>query len=422
MLKKIVVIVLFSLALFTRFYHLNYPKEAVFDEVHFFNYVKNYNLRKNFSLLHPPLGMLTIALMGKISRFDFKNNSISLIGDPYKDDIFWLRFIPALFGALLVPLVFLFIKKITNSLRAATLGSFFILFDNALLTQSRFILLDSQLVFFIIFSLYSFFSWLKAKEKNKKWIWLILTGLSAGAAASIKWTGLSALGVIGIYLFFDWLKKKNFTFDSFFSLVKTGLLILFLAQSVYVLSLTIHSQILKSDLPFLKKFIILNKEITNNLVGVTQRHPFESKWYQWIFGQKPIYYWVRGEAKIYLAGNPIIWLGSSLAIFLSFLYLITERKLLFSHQGFILLAYLLNLFPFIFIQRCTFLYHYFPALVLAIINFAILLDKYLSERKWLLILLVFMAGLTFSYLSPISYGIEITQERFENIFKILQPF
>ncbi len=419
--EKIFFIILVIFSLVTRFSYLNYPKEVVFDEVHFFNYVKNYHLKKNFYLLHPPLGMLTIAFMGWLFDFNFKENSVSFIGDLYKDNVFWLRFVPALFGALLVPLVFLFLKKLTHSSKTAILGGLFVLFDNALLTQSRFILLDSQLVFFIIFSLFSFFSWLE----SKKWWWLILTGLSSGMAISVKWTGASTLLAIGIYLFYDWLKKKDFSYHRLVSFLKNFLLIFLLAFTIYTLTLYLHFFLLKENAQkekfFLEGFINLNREIHNNLVGVTSRHPDESKWYHWIFGQKPIYYWVRGNAKIYLAGNPIIWLGSSLAVFLSFLYLVTERKLLFLHQDFLFIAYFSNFFPFFFIKRCLFLYHYLPALVIAIFILAILVNKYLTKEIVFLSIILIVLFLFF-YLSPVSYGQEVSPVRMENIQMLMNPF
>jgi len=431
--EKIVFFILVILALFTRFFALSYPQEVVFDEVHFFNFVKNYNTRSYFFDIHPPFGKLSIAFVGWISRFDFDNNTVSNIGDFYNNNVFWLRFIPALFGALLIPLVFLFIKKLTHSIRAATLGGIFILFSNALFGQSRFILIDSQLVFFNILSLYSFLCWRKCEEKREKWIWLIITGLSSGIAISIKWIGLSSLGVIGLFLLLDWFKKKKF------NLCSSVFLIILLVGAVYIFSFYAHFQVLPSsdseNISFWNRFFNLNKELYIQNASITERHPSESKWYQWIFGQKPIYYWGRESANIYLAGNPFIWIGSTLAIILSLLYLITKRKYLIPGFSFLLTAYFFNLLPFIPIKRCLFIYHYFTALVVAVIIFSILLDKYLPrytrnknfsfkeyfKKEYALVIIVLIVVITSVYLSSISYVRKTSPEKMENIEQILNP-
>lgn len=437
--EKIIFFILVVLTLFTRFFALSYPQEVVFDEVHFFNFVKNYNTRSYFFDIHPPLGKLSIAFMGWMSGFDFSNSEISNIGDLYNNNVFWIRFVPALFGALLIPLVFLFIKKLSHSIRAATLGGIFILFSNALFCQSRFILIDSQLVFFSILSLYSFLCWRKCEEKREKWIWLIITGLSSGIAISIKWIGLSSLGVIGLFLLLDWLKKKNFNLHSIALLFRNVFLIILLVGAVYISSFYAHFQVLPSsdseNISFWNRFFNLNKELYIQNASITERHPFESQWYQWLFGQKPIYYWGRESANIYLAGNPFIWIGSTLAIILSLLYLITKRKYLIPGFGFLLTVYFFNLLPFIPIKRCLFIYHYFTALVIAIIAFSVLLDKYLPryaknknfslkeyfKKEYALVIIVLIIVITSLYLSPISYGRKISYRKAKNIEQILNP-
>jgi dolichyl-phosphate-mannose-protein mannosyltransferase len=75
--------------------------------------------------------------------------------------------------------------------------------DNALCTISRFILLDSQLLFFTALSVYSlvvFRNYQLLAPLSPDWfLWLGLTGLSLGLVVSVKWVGLFTIAVVGVH-------------------------------------------------------------------------------------------------------------------------------------------------------------------------------------------------------------------------------
>lgn len=426
--EKYIFFLLIILSIFIRFFGLNYPQEVVFDEVHFFNFVKSYNLREYFFDIHPPLGKLMIALAGKISRFDFKNNIVSHIGDPYNNSVFWLRFVPAFFGMLQIPLIFLFVKEITQSLRASIIASVLVLFSNSLLCQSKFIFIDSQLVFFSLLSLYCFLLY----QKRKQWLWLIITGLSCGAAISIKWTGLGCLGVVLLFLFIDWLKENQLDSRSILLFFKKTSILLLSCSIIYILSFCWHFESIGSSQMSWNDFLDLNQEMYSQNNSITERHSFESKWYQWILGYKPIYYWAGNQAYIYLIENPFIVIGGTVSVFLSLLYCVAKKKQIFSHSSFLLVAYFANLLPFMLIKRPIFFYHYFNAFIISIVFFSILLDKYLPRhrgskfsfkeffsREYILLILMFIIIATSIYFLPLSYGDSMslrTKEKFEQLF------
>jgi dolichyl-phosphate-mannose-protein mannosyltransferase len=110
--------------------------------------------------------------------------------------------LPATLGVATVPLAYLTLRALDCRATTALLGSLFIIFENALATQSRYILLDSPLVFFAALTI---FLWVGFCNEDKHqpftgswWTWLSLTGLSLGAVVSCKWVGLFTIATVGI--------------------------------------------------------------------------------------------------------------------------------------------------------------------------------------------------------------------------------
>ena len=83
-----------------------------------------------FMDVHPPLAKMLIALVGWLAgfngNFDFKEIGKDYLepGVPY----FAMRMLPALMGALVVPMMFLTLRGSGCSTAAATLGAGFIIF------------------------------------------------------------------------------------------------------------------------------------------------------------------------------------------------------------------------------------------------------------------------------------------------------
>ena len=163
--------------------------------------------------VHPPLAKLLITLMAwtfgfKGGSFDFKE-----IGREYGPDgvpYIAMRMLPATLGLLLIPLAYLTLRALQTRPATALLGALFIMFDNGFITQSRFILLDSPLIFFTALSILFWVGFSNENEVQRDrsgkvgpfsrrwWAWLILTGLALGAVVSCKWVGLFTIATIGI--------------------------------------------------------------------------------------------------------------------------------------------------------------------------------------------------------------------------------
>ncbi|CRG82950.1 dolichyl-phosphate-mannose-proteinmannosyltransferase [Talaromyces islandicus] len=189
-----------------RLFRIYQPSSVVFDEVHFGGFATKYIKGRFFMDVHPPLAKLLITLAGWLAgfdgNFDFKDIGMDYIepGVPYVA----MRLLPAVLGVLTIPLMFLTLKATGCRTSTSVLGALLVTFDNALTTQSRFILLDSPLIFFTALTALCFSCFTNQHEQGPSrafkapwWFWLSVTGLSLGATLSVKWVGLFTTAWVG---------------------------------------------------------------------------------------------------------------------------------------------------------------------------------------------------------------------------------
>lgn len=185
-----------------------------FDELHYGKYVSLYMKQTFFFDQHPPLGKQIIAAVANSVGYT-GNYTFSKIGSTYTEvkvqhlklklyfsfslilntfiqnvPVFWLRFVPALCGSLLAPCAYKLLLQMKLNRWTATLGGLLIIFDNALLTQSRFILVESML---LTFSLCALLFLLKFQESQTYGLAWIVNGISAATflalAFCVKFVG-----------------------------------------------------------------------------------------------------------------------------------------------------------------------------------------------------------------------------------------
>ena len=139
---------LLFLGVVTRFYGLEWPRQVVFDEVHFGKFVSGYITGGYFFDIHPPFSKLLIAAVCSWSGYD-GSQQFAKIGELYPPglNLFALRAVPATFGAALVPLTYSLARQIGCSTTAAALVGGMVLLDGGLLVESRLLLTDSLLFF-----------------------------------------------------------------------------------------------------------------------------------------------------------------------------------------------------------------------------------------------------------------------------------
>lgn len=194
------------LSLFTRLWKIGKNASVVWDEAHFGKFGSHYLKHEFYFDVHPPLGKMLVGLAGLLSgyggQFEFKS------GEAYPHDVNYvgMRIILAMFGVAMVPIAWSTSGAFGWNWRTRHVLTMMVLFDNAWLVISRFILLDSMLLFFTfttVHGLVMFHHWQHDPFGDMWWFWLTFTGISIGCVASVKWVGLFATALVGLYTIED---------------------------------------------------------------------------------------------------------------------------------------------------------------------------------------------------------------------------
>lgn len=411
----LIAIVLVSIA--SHFAFFGYPRETVFDEVHFGKFVSGYFTHEYFFDIHPPLGKLIISGAARAAGFQ-PGFSFGSIGDVFPDNTYLaMRLLPTLAGTLLPIVVFLLALELGFSKPAATGAGLLVALESALVIQSRFMLLDA---FLLLFGFLAFLFYAKSYTLHAT-RYTILAAFFAGLALSVKWTGATFLGIIGLAELITILRQRSWR-----RLINIAILIT-IPFAIYFSLFALHFSLLNlpgsgdafmsqdfrdGKFSTFQKFTELNEETYRANARLTAGHPYSSAWYTWPFMLRSIYYWNDLGAKIYLLGNPIVWWASTFGIFYLLMAVVTGQ-----YRGWqprlMALAYVVNLLPFIGITRAMFLYHYFTALIIAILALAYVIDRN-KHRSQIVASLVLASIIAFIYFAPITYGKpELTQRQFD---------
>ena len=422
MSNKLAIGIILGLSIVTHFIFFGLPKETVFDEVHFGKFVSAYFSHEYYFDIHPPLGKLLIAGAGRIVNFS-PEFDFGQIGEKYNNNKYTaLRLLPTLAGTLLPLVIYLLCLEIGFKRRTAFLAGLLIIFENSILVQSRFILMDA---FLILFGFTALFFYFKFQNKNRSH-YLLLAGTFSALSFSIKWTGMAFLGIIILLELLRVLRdikiNKNKTFEStavfsagkylvlvihFSLLTKSGTGDAFMTPTFQASLIGNSNQGNTSvgHINILNKFLELNEQMYISNQSLTATHSYSSKWYTWPLMIRPIYYWVSGNAKIYLLGNPIIWWLSTMAVIHTIIYSFFHGSR-DKTSNLLLGMYLASFLPFILIGRVMFLYHYMSALIFAIMLLAYNISQ--SNNKWVYSTLIVVSIITFIYFAPLTYGLPIT--------------
>ncbi len=433
-LKTILIAILIIASLATRFIKLGSPSEVVFDEVHYGKHATSYFTGTHTFSGHPPLAPELIALTAYIVGYN-STSSFESIGGDFPNPV-PLRLAPALAGSLIPLAVFMLAIVLGAQPIAAFLAGLILVFDNALTTQSRFVFIDPFLILFGIIGLIFF---VKAKKENWKSGYLALSGLFMGLAMSVKWSAAGLFLIPCLFLAWEALKFifKGRLKNSFEPIKNILLFFVILPIAVYVFIYALHVILTPNpgygdafvggpefrNKNIITRIIDLNKaNYQTNFAGLTATHPYSSKFYTWPVLLRPIFYWVKympeGISRIFLIGNPIIWWGSSLCLILALILWKEKTK---GAKSFLYASYIATLLPFLSVGRITFLYHYLPSLVLAVLISVLWLSDALSKYSFktkVLFTSAFVAVIIFAfiYYIPLSYGTPLTQEQYQSMF------
>lgn len=367
-----------------------YENSLYFDEI--YHARTAYELTHNLPIYewtHPPLGKLLIAL------------GVMIFGvNP-----FGFRFMGTLFGILMLPIMYLFGKRMFSKKFGIIAMTFFAL-DFMHYTQTRIATIDSFLVFFLLVSFYFMYCYYTENRNNKAFIYFIASGLSFGLSVCVKWNAaFSGLPLLVIFLiaFIKKVKhishKKPFLFQTLF----VGVLAFAAIPFVFYL------------LCYLPVYAYTPRVCFQNLwqeqirmydyhAHLTAAHPYSSPWWQWPVMLKPIFYYTQDfsngiRAGIDAFGNPIVWWGGLCSLFINLFFLLKKRE---KRAVFLCLGYVLSLIPWIFITRVAFIYHYFPMTIFCVLLLTNVL--YYAHNRWLNRILLLMALVLFLLYFPVLSG------------------
>ncbi|GAA6005428.1 hypothetical protein JCM10207_002978 [Rhodosporidiobolus poonsookiae] len=253
---QIPLIIYTILALFTRLYRIGANNTVVWDEAHFGKFGAYYLNRTFYFDVHPPLGKMLVGLAGALSGFngsyDFPSGSVYPDHVPYRA----MRIMLALPGVAMVPLAWGTAVELRMTKWGRHIVTLMVLCDIAWLVISRFILLDSLLIFFTFTTVYClacFNNQQRRPFEEDWWIWLTMTGLSIGCVASVKWVGLFVTALVGIYTVEDLWNKFGDLRMSYRTYVRHWiariLCLIVIPFCVYCLTFKLHFLILNHSGP-----------------------------------------------------------------------------------------------------------------------------------------------------------------------------
>mmetsp|Transcript_37548 Transcript_37548/g.64467 ORF Transcript_37548/g.64467 Transcript_37548/m.64467 type:complete len:593 (-) Transcript_37548:61-1839(-) len=473
-LTMIIVGVLLALAWVTRYYKIEHPGEVAFDEYYFGQFANSYCNRIYVFDIHPALAKLTHyffgSLLGVKCTMDFhKTGGFEKYTDV--DEYVPYRLVSAFFGTVAVPLAYLIGRKFKLSVSSSLLLATLVFCDPLLLSETRLILTDSQLFFYIILSIYCALNLWDSKDGTlSRFFWIIATAVASGCAFSVKFTALATLGWIafGTYLCVFTSQAPVKLKHCFFAAI--------IAFIVFCIPFYVHIQLSQksgeSDWnidPEYQRLLIGHQLYDENavapffpihLVYLVKRmleqnaaslgdHPYASYWYEWVVGRGSLLAYAEHKDDLDWHGH--IFIVASIHIcyailigFVSFFPIaftiirnrvsrkLSDREIHFLKVGFMLfLGWIANLFPYAMVARTTYSYHYLPGQFFGMIMVCLLLDfvpyLFLSNRykgdqlerlakKLSTLLIIIAMGFTFwGYFrySIFAYGFGVSKSQYD---------
>ena len=337
-----------------------------------------------YEITHPPLGKSIIGL------------GTALFGmTPFG----W-RFSGTLFGVLMLPILYVFAKKLFGGRLVPAAVTVLMATDFMHFVQTRIATIDTYAVFFIL--LMYLFMYLFISEGRLKD--LALCGLSFGLGAASKWTCLYAgAGLAAIWLWWGVsgvvtkrLRPRDLVKNALFCVV----FFVLAPAAIYYLSYIPYGRargiagVWNRD--YLKLVLDNQSYMFNYHSQLVATHPYSSHWYQWLLDIRPILYYLDylpdGRHVSFGAFvNPVLCWGGLLALF-ALGYLAAARR--DRSSGYILAGYLAQLLPWVPVTRLTFAYHYFPCTVFLALALGRCFDLMVRNRRYGALIVLGFAALS----------------------------
>ncbi len=471
-------VALFLASLALRFWELSRFNTLVFDEVYYAKFSSNWLKGEIIFTGHPPLSTYIIAFgiwLGEKLPWsgDMKNSLAGLMISPFS-----YRWLNAFTGALIPLIVATIAYQLTHRRSFALIAGFLMAIDGLFLVESRYALNNVYLVLFGLLGQVGFLAALQTQSlKRWLWLFFAGICFGATAAIKWNGLGF-LLGIYLLWIGAWLLHWRLPAADRSSQLPSTNrpepksrlplqnLTQLRLGHFLIALAIVPALTYYASWIPYMQvdgetlNFWQLQYKTYDyhRRVGGLEAHPYCSLWFSWLVMSRPVaYFYKLGSTPddpavisgvpspasqgsyifdVHAMGNPFLWWASTIAILLFvgiFLTIATvfliQRWQITQHQrekftleqtptgwivAYLVLGWGANLLPWLSVKRCTFLYHYMPSLVFAVMALAFILDRWLQgtvfSRKVTAIAVLITLLLAFLFWMPLYLGLPLTPE------------
>ena len=353
---------------------ITFMNSTYFDEVyHVRTAYEHLHGLNPYEISHPPLGKIILSL------------GISLFGlNPFG----W-RFMGTLFGILMLPAIYLLLKRLFGGLAVPACGTILLATDFMHFVHTRIATVDTYSVFFIILMFLFMYEYMT----TDRWRSLALSGICFGLGAACKWTSIYAGVGLAVLWCAHWIaQRKDFPWKKFFKNVLFCILFFVLIPCViyycsyyyYGVARGWHGAGMYFTRDYMDMVLSNQDYMFSYHKGVDQTHAYSSRWYQWVLDIRPILYYLDYSAdgiSVTSFGawlNPVLCWAGLIAIFVMFYLFLARRDM---RAGFILTGYLVQLVPWMIITRTTFEYHYFGCSIFLVLAVAYAFDMMVRNRK-----------------------------------------
>ena len=358
-----------------------------------------------YETTHPHFGKVLISL------------GISLFGmTPFG----W-RFMSALFGILIIAVMYIFAKKLFKSTFIATATAGLFTFDCMHYTLSRIATIDIFAAFFILLMYYFMYEYMVKNQDfpysetklSKEYLMpLALCGITMALGIATKWTGVYA--GLGLAILFFWYTLCHYPGKQTMRLF-LFCCIFFIAVPLIVYTLSFIPVMDGSDSGLISKAINGSISMFSYHSELVAEHYYSSPFYEWPLIWMPLLYANDMINDTYVSavscmGNPAIWWpGIACILFILYRWIIKKDK----KAGFLFIAYAAQYIPWMSIGRITFIYHYFPAILFVILMIGYTMQYILEHVKYgkrTILIYLSIVLLVFFIFFPVISGTPIPQE------------
>lgn len=394
-----------------------YYYRMMFDEIYHgrtgYEFLHNLSIYEN---THPPLGKTIIA--GGIAVFGMNP--------------FGWRIMVAIFGTLMVPLMYIFAWKISKRSDTALMGGVLLSAECMHFTLSRIATIDIIVALFILMMFMFMFCFVDEIHRNgpfkKQVLWLMLSGVSMGLACATKWTGVYAAGGIAVIFAVFLIKhctgqKKTFKEQLPYLLKLCGVCVaafIIIPGTMYTLS---YFEFVQSypDKGIIKHMLENAQSMFSYHSGVYDSHPYESPWYDWLTDKQPLLDAINSfpddkVSSVATFANPFIAFGGLLAFFHN-VYLWRNNKNM--RAQFLAISYIAMLMPWFFIHRTVFIYQYFGCIlmmILLICNSALNFKGSIKKKEYIIMA---AAVIVFMIFFPETSGIAVDRSYIKHVEELV---